>query len=568
MFTVLNSSQGTIIFIFHCIISKNVRDELLKAIRNHKSRLLSSSGSSSSGGGNHNHNFNSPSSSSSSKTFVYRGTLNTNNSKSKMNAKNQNILKNNNLGSSNSSSTYKMSSTIIASTTNTTETKNLLKSKKKKSKYSKNQQHQEQQQYHQQKSLISFLEYILDLFLCFCLPGSMHRSSSAPSSPSSSTSSRGGSTNLDLHSKNSAILSINENHDNGDETDQENSLNRLLLQQQQQIQGQNVRIQIPNSSDTYQMYQNLNHIQQNAASFSSYLQQQQQQQQNVNNYLTANPAAIYTATNGANFSLIPIVNPTLLKNPNGNVHIFANGLHNHHHPSCEAAYLTNRYLSNLAFASGPNGPPANLILIPSSTPPPPPPALSIAQQQQPSFTHNLSTFKSSMKKKKANNFNEQENQYLQPEEYHYHNFNESKANVPSNYIEVDGFIDDDESKTRLHQKNVQSANLAVEEMHYSNLDHSKLRIFTTSNEDEYSNINMGNNDGGLSVTQQQQTAPTSSDHHHHRLVSCDVSQTEATLTHSNNSPCQSSSLSSSTDLNNQYDYHLHINDKNSNNKLN
>ena len=42
IFTILNSSQGTIIFIFHCLLSKNVRDEMIKQVRKQIRRLFSS----------------------------------------------------------------------------------------------------------------------------------------------------------------------------------------------------------------------------------------------------------------------------------------------------------------------------------------------------------------------------------------------------------------------------------------------------------------------------------------------------------------------------------------------
>lgn len=53
LFTIMNSSQGTIIFIFQCILSKNVRYELLKKLR--KMRLLSSSSQNSSNNANNSH---------------------------------------------------------------------------------------------------------------------------------------------------------------------------------------------------------------------------------------------------------------------------------------------------------------------------------------------------------------------------------------------------------------------------------------------------------------------------------------------------------------------------------
>jgi hypothetical protein len=42
IFTILNSSQGTIIFIFHCLLSKNVRDEMVKQLTKQIRRLFSS----------------------------------------------------------------------------------------------------------------------------------------------------------------------------------------------------------------------------------------------------------------------------------------------------------------------------------------------------------------------------------------------------------------------------------------------------------------------------------------------------------------------------------------------
>jgi hypothetical protein len=49
LFTIINSSQGTIVFIFHCIISSSVREELIKLLRKQKKRLLSNITSSSNG---------------------------------------------------------------------------------------------------------------------------------------------------------------------------------------------------------------------------------------------------------------------------------------------------------------------------------------------------------------------------------------------------------------------------------------------------------------------------------------------------------------------------------------
>lgn len=40
LFTIINTSQGTIIFIFNCLISKSVREEIFKLVRKQKSRLL------------------------------------------------------------------------------------------------------------------------------------------------------------------------------------------------------------------------------------------------------------------------------------------------------------------------------------------------------------------------------------------------------------------------------------------------------------------------------------------------------------------------------------------------
>ena len=40
LFTIINSSQGTIVFIFHCVLSKNVREELLKALHKKRHRML------------------------------------------------------------------------------------------------------------------------------------------------------------------------------------------------------------------------------------------------------------------------------------------------------------------------------------------------------------------------------------------------------------------------------------------------------------------------------------------------------------------------------------------------
>ncbi|CAF0708589.1 unnamed protein product [Brachionus calyciflorus] len=42
LFTIINSSQGTIIFIFNCLISKNVREEIFKMLRKQKNRLFAS----------------------------------------------------------------------------------------------------------------------------------------------------------------------------------------------------------------------------------------------------------------------------------------------------------------------------------------------------------------------------------------------------------------------------------------------------------------------------------------------------------------------------------------------
>lgn len=42
LFTIVNASQGTIVFVFHCLVSKNVRDEILKIYRKRKNQLFSS----------------------------------------------------------------------------------------------------------------------------------------------------------------------------------------------------------------------------------------------------------------------------------------------------------------------------------------------------------------------------------------------------------------------------------------------------------------------------------------------------------------------------------------------
>jgi hypothetical protein len=41
LFTIINSSQGTIVFIFHCIVSKSVRDELLKVLHHSRYNIFS-----------------------------------------------------------------------------------------------------------------------------------------------------------------------------------------------------------------------------------------------------------------------------------------------------------------------------------------------------------------------------------------------------------------------------------------------------------------------------------------------------------------------------------------------
>lgn len=43
LFTVVNSSQGTIVFLFHCVVSRSVREELLKICRKKKRRMFSTS---------------------------------------------------------------------------------------------------------------------------------------------------------------------------------------------------------------------------------------------------------------------------------------------------------------------------------------------------------------------------------------------------------------------------------------------------------------------------------------------------------------------------------------------
>jgi len=42
LFTIVNASQGTIVFVFHCLVSKNVREEILKIYRKQKRQLFSS----------------------------------------------------------------------------------------------------------------------------------------------------------------------------------------------------------------------------------------------------------------------------------------------------------------------------------------------------------------------------------------------------------------------------------------------------------------------------------------------------------------------------------------------
>ncbi len=334
LFTILNSSQGTIIFIFHCLISKNVRDELVKAMHKQKRRILSSM-TTSSGGGSTNTTPGAGSSPASSKTFVFK----------QANAGGSNQLASDlksphNRGSSRSSS-FKLNSadtnkllahqaSIRSSSNNNSEL---------------NTSEVTMDQNHEARPLF-FLEYIFDLLFCFCMrPSSAHsssgqslstkldsnnnnnnlgvkgngnlgisysnKSSGNKSSPNYSSS----SDSKTATSKHSAIISIDED----DEEDEENeSISNLLRANN-----------LPDAPGVYQNHHQLNLHNLNTLSYiqqhhlnnhlSSYLtnakQPTVQQQHHMN--LGHMPPIYYT--NGStmpngNFSIIPLINSTLVKN--------------------------------------------------------------------------------------------------------------------------------------------------------------------------------------------------------------------------------------------------------------
>lgn len=163
LFTIINSSQGTIVFIFHCLISKSVREELLKGLSRQTQRLFSSmDGNKRAGGvlGGYSSNSKSPVFLNGSKP-LHRGSSNTSSFRSPKKNESAKLL---NYKGSNCSSSQNSSINNHQNNRNT----------------NKKPGHFE-----------SFFKYIYDLLFCFCL-----RSSASTSSASSF------STSLDMNNNN------------------------------------------------------------------------------------------------------------------------------------------------------------------------------------------------------------------------------------------------------------------------------------------------------------------------------------------------------------------------------
>lgn len=531
LFTILNSSQGTIIFIFHCIISKNVRDELLKALRKHKRRMLTNGAA----GGKHKKRreggnggtamlpggagmVNTSSSSGSSKNFIYKASfknhqadhVNNNYQTNPMIDSRKLLLGYNNLSTRSNNSDQLLSS--LNSDSNSPDTTRTLRSR-----------------------FIYSLEYFFDMLFCFCfrpsssrsnmmdnnhvnlinsdssnnnlnnrgnaggglLNGNMmilgnnglinnnsqnintinnngKRNSSSFSSSSYSSSSKNtnntnnnnnktGSTHFSMDgtnsktTKQSAILSIDEEED----MDQQMGLHGLYSNNNNNNNNDALAKLLQNHQviDMAGIYQNHNTL--------NYQPQQQ--------YMTAN-----RTTNGAtvvgNFSVIPLINPTLLRNGAGTttVHVLNNQLdpngilrgqlecgqqhsmHYHHDPYCHVhSQPLIMAASHNVMAGGAQQ--LQQQPVPANTP-------------QSPFSTTFSTFKSPVStppskqqqsikqsdfitERKAP-YSTDENQYLTPE-CHYHNYSTVDASSRSengdgedddlcnNYVEViEEFIDD------------------------------------------------------------------------------------------------------------------------------
>jgi hypothetical protein len=517
LFTVLNSSQGTIIFIFHCVISKNVRDELLKAMYKQKRRLLSSMASSGSSNNTPGAGGSSPAS---SKTFIFK-TANARQPTAAATALHGPALNNNQAMNRSGSGPSHSSSFKL----NAADTKKLLahqasvrsnNTTASELNTSDNEDSLNRHHYHQASSRpLFFLEYLFDLLFCFCFrPSSAHSSSGqslstnldsnnhlaangtmiktatgvvngagypgkslSKSSPPHHYSSDSGASKT--ASKHSAILSIDE--DDEEEEEENESISNLLRSNN-----------LPDVPGVYQNHHQLNlntlsYIQQHHLNnqLNSYLtngKQQQQQQQPQPGY--HNMAPIYY-TNGmsipsGNFSIIPLINSTLVKNghlmngsaaPHNNqpppAHLFQS-MHRRNSEQASSSPLTGQSTCAAHSFMLPNGGTSltqnsTLVIVPASTPP-------HYNNTNSNNTNNnsFSTFKTkangnvtgrrdvavSIGMTKRNNYDE--NQYLTPE-CHYHNYstvdagdvrvmsgaNREEDNLYNNYVEVvDEFIDD------------------------------------------------------------------------------------------------------------------------------
>jgi hypothetical protein len=492
LFTVLNSSQGTIIFIFHCLISKSVRDELLKAMHKQKRRLLSSMTTSS---GSSNTTPGAGSSPASSKTFVYKQANGGSNQLA-------NDLKSPlNRGSSRSSS-FKLNS---ADTNKLLAHQTSVRSSNNNSELNTSEVNMDQN--NKTRSLF-FMEYIFDLLFCFCFRPMSNHSTSGQSLSTNLLDSNNNNSNLkgvglSYSSKNSSANKTSPHYSSSSDSTSKTATSKhsviISIDEDDQEDGENEPIanllranNLPDAPGVYQNHHQLNLHNLNTLSYI----QQHHLNSHLNSYLTsAKPSQHHIGhnhmppiyyTNGAsmpsgNFSIIPLINSTLVKNG----HLLATAASTHNHmqhqqpghffqsiqrnssrnssldhtspPSAQSTCPAHSFMLN----GGSLAQKSTLVIVPTSTP-------SRHDNNNSSMsTNTFSTFKAGLKPNhnsqntkhnesavKRTGGNYDENQYLTPE-CHYHNYSTVDTmrtgsggqlmddDSCNNYVEVvDEFIDD------------------------------------------------------------------------------------------------------------------------------
>ena len=522
-----------------------MRDELLKAMRKQKHRILSSITGSSHSNTNSN---NSPGGTGAgSSSFIFKG------------GKNISNTNNLNRGPSNqSSSSYRL------------DTKQLLLGNYKPNNKSNNNSElldSSSSTSQPRRRPLFCLEYIFDLVFCFCM-----RSSSTQSASGQSLS-----TNLDSNpqnfmnnagklngsfknkqsnpthyssdstskatSKHSAIISIDEN----DEEEENNNVANHLNEQHESLAHLLHNSNLPDAAGLYQNHQQLN------LQTLSYLQQQHINN-HLNSYLTAQKSIYYNNASlnskptgneslmGANFSIIPLLNSTLVKNAGvkSGMHVLTTGgvgpIHhlqsirrnsNSSQNMANNNEFPNRFnLNNHSFNSHTHYNPlhnANMIVLPPNTVPPSNPN-PFSTFKAASFSNKSNMTNSNKSKQRMGNYDE--NQYLTPE-CNYHDYSTVDASGKSeendnescnNYVEViDEFIDD-------------CPPLRSHEVNYLNSSgHNKTKLNTNNKLKAYRNSS--------SNERIVQSSTTSSD----------VTTTGGEADSNTTSPCQSS-ISSSTGM--------------------